>query len=157
MATDKIELTKEGEEKLQKELRHLIDIDRPALIEELSAARALGDLSENADYSAAKKKQGEMDRRIKEIENILINAVIIDDKKSNSKLISLGNTVTVKDLTDNSELTFKIVGTVESNPAMGFISNVSPLGKAVIGKKVGDICLVRAVNEYNVEILKFEK
>ena len=98
-----------------------------------------------------------MDRRIKEIENILINAVIIDDKKSNSKLISLGNTVTVKDLTDNSELTFKIVGTVESNPAMGFISNVSPLGKAVIGKKVGDICLVRAVNEYNVEILKFEK
>ena len=157
MATDKIELTKEGEEKLQKELRHLIDIDRPALIEELSAARALGDLSENADYSAAKKKQGEMDRRIKEIENILINAVIIDDKKSNSKLISLGNTVTVKDLTDNSELTFKIVGTVESNPAMGFISNVSPLGKAVIGKKVGDVCLVRAVNEYNVEILKFEK
>ena len=157
MATEKIELTKEGEEKYQKELRHLIDIDRPALIEELAAARALGDLSENADYSAAKTKQGEIDRRIKEIENILINAVIIDDKKSNSKLVSLGNTVTIKDLSDGSELKLKIVGTVESNPVLGFISNVSPLGKAVIGKKVGDVCTVKVAQEYQVEIVKIDK
>ena len=157
MANEKIELTKEGEESLQKELRHLIDIDRPALIEELSAARALGDLSENADYSAAKKKQGEMDRRIKEIENILINAVIIDDKKSNSKSVSLGNNVTIKDLSDNSEMTFQIVGTVESNPASGKISNVSPLGKAILGKKLGDVVTVKAVSEYQVEITHIEK
>ena len=113
MAVEKIELTKEGEESLRKELRHLIDIDRPALIEELSAARALGDLSENADYAAAKKKQGEMDRRIKEIENILFNAVIINDKKSNGKVVALGNSVVVKDLSDNSEMKLTIVGTVE--------------------------------------------
>ena len=157
MANEKIELTKEGEEALQKELRHLIDIDRPALIEELSAARALGDLSENADYSAAKKKQGEMDCRIKEIENILINAVIINDKKSNSKSVSLGNTVTIKDLSDNSEMTFQIVSTVESKPASGKISNVSPLGKAILGKKLGDVCTVKAVQEYQVEITHIEK
>lgn len=157
MANEKIELTKEGEEKYQKELRHLIDIDRPALIEELSAARALGDLSENADYSAAKKKQGEIDRRIKELENILMNAVIIDDKKSNSKVVSLGNKVTVIDLSDKSEMVLKIVGTVESDPVKGFISNISPLGKAILNHKVGDICTVKVAQEYQVEITKIEK
>lgn len=156
MAVEKIELTKEGEESLRKELRHLIDIDRPALIEELSAARALGDLSENADYAAAKKKQGEMDRRIKEIENILFNAVIINDKKGNGKVVALGNSVVIKDLSDNSEMKLTIVGTVESNPALGFVSNVSPLGKAIIGKRVGDVCTVKVAQEYQVEIVKIE-
>ena len=151
MATEKIELTKEGEAKLTKELRHLIDIDRP---EQLAAARAQGDLSENADYDAARNKQAEVEARIKEIENILANAKIIDEKKQASKLVALGSTVEIKDLSDNTKATYTIVGTVEANPTKGLISNVSPLGKAIVGKKVGDVCVVRVAREYKVEILK---
>ena len=154
MATEKIELTKEGEAKLTKELRHLIDIDRPEVLEQLAAARAQGDLSENADYDAARNKQAEVEARIKEIENILANAKIIDEKKQVSKLVALGSTVEIKDLSDNTKATYTIVGTVEANPTKGLISNVSPLGKAIVGKKVGDVCVVRVAREYKVEILK---
>ena len=154
MATEKIELTKEGEAKLTKELRHLIDIDRPEVLDQLAAARAQGDLSENADYDAARNKQAEVEARIKEIENILANAKIIDEKKQTSKLVALGSTVEIKDLSDNTKATYTIVGTVEANPTKGLISNVSPLGKAIIGKKVGDVCVVRVAREYKVEILK---
>lgn len=154
MATEKIELTKEGEAKLTKELRHLIDIDRPEVLDQLAAARAQGDLSENADYDAARNKQAEVEARIKEIENILANAKIIDEKKQASKLVALGSTVEIKDLSDNTKATYTIVGTVEANPTKGLISNVSPLGKAIVGKKVGDVCVVRVAREYKVEILK---
>ncbi len=154
MATEKIELTKEGEAKLNKELRHLIDIDRPEVLEQLAAARAQGDLSENADYDAARNKQAEVEARIKEIENILANAKIIDEKTKVSKLVALGSTVEIKDLSDNSIATYTIVGTVEANPTKGLISNVSPLGKAIVGKKIGDVCVVRVAREYKVEILK---
>ncbi len=154
MATEKIELTKEGEAKLTKELRHLIDIDRPEVLDQLAAARAQGDLSENADYDAARNKQAEVEARIKEIENILANAKIIEEKKQTSKLVALGSTVEIKDLSDNTKATYTIVGTVEANPTKGLISNVSPLGKAIIGKKVGDVCVVRVAREYKVEILK---
>lgn len=154
MATEKIELTKEGEAKLTKELRHLIDIDRPEVLDQLAAARAQGDLSENADYDAARNKQAEVEARIKEIEDILANAKIIDEKKQTSKLVTLGSTVEIKDLSDNTKATYTIVGTVEANPTKGLISNVSPLGKAIVGKKVGDVCVVRVAREYKVEILK---
>lgn len=154
MATEKIELTKEGEAKLTKELRHLIDIDRPEVLDQLAAARAQGDLSENADYDAARNKQAEVEARIKEIEDILANAKIIDEKKQTSKLVALGSTVEIKDLSDNTKATYTIVGTVEANPTKGLISNVSPLGKAIVGKKVGDVCVVRVAREYKVEILK---
>ena len=155
MAINKVELTKEGAEKLEKELRHLIDIDRPECIEALQAARAQGDLSENADYDAARTKQAEIEGRIKEIENILANVKIISDK-AKAKGVVLGSTVTVKDLTDNSKETYTIVGTVEANPLKGLISNVSPLGRALIDKNVGDIVSVHAIKEYKVEILKIE-
>lgn len=156
MSTEKVELTKEGEAALQKEYRHLIDIDRPEVIEQLSVARAQGDLSENADYDAARNRQAEIEGRIKEIENILANAVIIGDKAKNSKVVSLGSKVEVKDLSDNTVASYSIVGTVEANPVKGLISNVSPLGKAIVGKHVGDICVVRVAQEYKVEILKIE-
>ena len=152
---NKIELTKEGAENLEKELRHLIDIDRPAVIEALQAARSQGDLSENADYDAARNQQAEIEGRIKEIENILANVKIISDK-SRSKGVVLGSTVTIKDLSDDSVETYTIVGTVEANPLKGLISNVSPLGRAIVDKNVGDIVSVHANKEYKVEILKIE-
>ena len=152
---NKIELTKEGAENLEKELRHLIDIDRPAVIEALQAARSQGDLSENADYDAARNQQAEIEGRIKEIENILANVKIISDK-SRSKGVVLGSTVTIKDLSDGSVASYTIVGTVEANPLKGLISNVSPLGRAIVDKNVGEVVSVHANKEYKVEILKIE-
>ena len=108
---NKVELTKEGAENLEKELRHLIDIERPEVIESLQAARAQGDLSENADYDAARTKQAEIEGRIKEIENILANVKIISEKPR-TKGVALGSKVTIKDLTDNSVETYTIVWTV---------------------------------------------
>ena len=153
---NKIELTRDGEEKLQKEYRHLIDIDRPEVIEQLKAARAQGDLSENADYDAARNRQAEVEARIKEIENILANVKIIESSSKGGKVVSLGSTVEIKDLSDNSVATYTIVGTVEANPIKGLISNVSPLGHAIVGKRVGDECVVRVAQEYKVLILKIE-
>ena len=153
---NKIELTREGEEKLQKEYRHLIDIDRPEVIEQLAVARAQGDLSENADYDAARNRQAEIEGRIKEIEDILANAKIIENSTKSGKIVSLGSTVEVKDLSDDTVSTYTIVGTVEANPIKSLISNVSPLGHAIVGKHVGDECVVRVAQEYKVLILKIE-
>lgn len=156
MAVNKVELTKEGAEKLEKELRHLIDIDRPEVIEALQAARAQGDLSENADYDAAREKQAEIDTRIKEIENILANVKIISEKAKVGTKVVLGSTVTIKDLADKTTSTYTIVGTVEANPTKGLISNVSPLGRALVDKNVGDKVVVHVAQEYTVEILKIQ-
>ena len=157
MATEKIELTKEGQARLEKELRHLIDVDRPEVIEQLKEARAQGDLSENADYDAARNRQAVIEARIKEIEFQLANAKIISDKPKNANSVSLGSVVTIKDLEDGDESTYTIVGTVESDPAHGLISNVSPLGAALIGHKVGDEVVVKAKHEYKVEVVKIGK
>ncbi len=153
---NKIELTQEGLEKLQKEYRHLIDIDRPEVIEQLKVARAQGDLSENADYDAARNRQAEIEARIKDIENILADAKVIGSSSKGSKVVSLGSVVSIKDLSDNTEATYTIVGTVEADPIKGLISNVSPLGYALVGKRVGDECVVRVAQEYKVLILKID-
>lgn len=153
---NKIELTQEGLEKLQKEYRHLIDIDRPEVIEQLKVARAQGDLSENADYDAARNRQAEIEARIKDIENILADAKVIGSSSKGSKVVSLGSVVSIKDLSDNTEATYTIVGTVEADPIKGLISNVSPLGHALVGKRVGDECVVRVAQEYKVLILKID-
>ena len=156
MATEKIELTKEGEAKLNKELRHLIDVERPEVLEQLAAARAQGDLSENADYDAARDRQAQVESRIKEIENILANAVIIDEEGGRKKgnKISLGSTVTIKFLNNGKEEQYMIVGTVESDPFNHKISNQCPLGVALIGKSLGDIVEVKGKVDYQVEIIK---
>jgi len=153
---NKIELTKEGAEKLEKEYRHLLDIERPEVIEQIKAARAQGDLSENSDLDAARDRQAEIEARIKDIENILANAKIINNSTKSGKVVSLGSTVEVKDLSDNTTASYTIVGTVEANPVKGLISNVSPLGKAIVGKRVGDECVVRVAQEYKVQILKID-
>lgn len=156
MANGKIELTKDGAASLHNEYRNLVEVIRPEVLEELEAARALGDLSENADYDAARKRQAEVETRIKELENIFANLVIIEEKPKNSKTVSLGSKVEIKDLSDDEVATYFIVGTIEANPMNNMISNVSPLGKALIGHRVGDICVVHVAREYKVEILKIE-
>ena len=153
---EKIKLTKAGYKKLEEELRYKIDIERDEVKRQLAEARAQGDLSENADYDAARSRQAEIEGRIKEIENILANVKIISEKTTKSKGVVLGSKVTIKDLSDDSIETYTIVGTVEANPLKGLISNVSPLGRAVVDKNEGDIVSVHANKEYKVEILKIE-
>lgn len=153
MEIKKFSLTKEGEAKLKEELRTLVDVERPHVLEDLSAARAQGDLSENADYDAARSHQAEVEGRIKQIENILANSVI-EDLAINSHFVSLGTTVMIRDLSDSEEYTYKIVGTIEARPLEGSISTSSPLGEAILGKRVGDKVIVKANMPYEVEILK---
>lgn len=153
MTDKRIELTKRGKESLESELRNLIDVVRPEVIEQLKAARAQGDLSENADYDAARDRQAEVEHRINEIEAILANAIVLDDKPVSSKVVSLGTKVTFRDLSDDSETTVEIVGSVEANPLEGLISNECPIGSAMIGKHVGERVVVNTVEPYEIEIL----
>ncbi|NCA96153.1 MAG: transcription elongation factor GreA [Methanomicrobia archaeon] len=156
MVDNKVILTKDGVKKLKDELRHLIDVERPEVIEQLTFARSQGDLSENADYDAARSRQAEVEGRIKQIEDILATAKIVDDKPKNSKCISIGSKVVIRDLNLDRESVYTIVGTVESNPFAGKISNDSLLGSALVGKQVGDKVIVKTANPYEVEILKID-
>ncbi len=155
MEQEKIILTKSGKAKLEKELRELIDVIRPEVIEELKAARAQGDLSENADYDAARAKQAEVEGRIKQIEDILANANVIEETSSD-RVVKLGTTVTLLDLSENEEVTYTLVGSVEANPLKGLVSNECALGEAIFGKKVDDVVVVKAVVPYEVKILSIK-
>lgn len=156
MENEKVQLTREGYDKLKSELRNLIDIIRPEVIEQLAYARSLGDLSENADYDAAKAKQADVEQRIRQLEDILSNATIMDDATGTTKIVSFGRTVKLLNLSNKKEYTFKIVGTHETNPTDGTISNVSPLGEAIMGGRVSDKVTVKAPKSYQVQILKIE-
>ena len=156
--TEKVKLTKAGKKKLEEELRTLIDVTRDEVKRQLAEARAQGDLSENADYDAARNKQAEVEARIKQIEDILDNVEIIDENGNRNKnKVGLGSTVTVKNTTTGSEATYQIVGSVESDPFNGKISNACPLGEAIIGKNLGDVVEVKTKTPYKVEIVKLEK
>lgn len=151
-------LTKEGLENLKKEYRDLIDVQRPEVLEALNNARAMGDLSENADYDAARNKQAQIEGRIKEIEEILANAKVVEEKKSKSKTINISSVITFKDLSTGVIEEVKIVSSIESDPVADpkhmKISNECALGAALIGKKAGDKVKVKAEEPYEIEILE---
>lgn len=146
-------LTEAGFEKLQQELEQLKDVDRKKNLEALRDARAQGDLSENADYDAARDEQARIEARIKEIENILKHTEII--KESNTKAVSIGKTVVIRFLASGNVKEFTIVGHLEANPLAGKISNESPIGKAILGMKKGAKVTYKAEtgNEIKIEIL----
>ncbi len=157
--SDKIKLTKVGKNELEKELRHLIDDVREEVKKQLAEARAQGDLSENADYDAARNRQAEVEGRIKEIEDILSNYELIDEEKSSKRKegkVALGSNVTIRFLENGKEEKYMIVGTVESDPFNKKISNACPLGEALIGKSVGDVVEVKAKKTYKIEIVKVD-
>ena len=153
MKEKKIYLTQQGFEELKKELDNLINVKRPANIQAIKEARALGDLSENADYDAAKNDQAEIEGRIKKIEKMLENVEIIE--KGDSSVVSLGTTVSIKYVDDEDETDeYQIVGSQEADPFMSKISNESPIAKAIRNKKVGDIVEVESPNGvYKIEII----
>ncbi|MDJ1645989.1 transcription elongation factor GreA [Mycoplasma phocimorsus] len=152
MAKDnKMLLTQEGYDKLQNELKNLIDVERPAVIEEIKEARELGDLSENAEYDAARDRQAKIESRILEIENILQNAEVI--KSEHSEHITIGSFVKIKRLDNEKEIEFQIVGAIDTDPLNKKISNESPLALAVLGHRIGEVIEVDAPTKYSVEII----
>ena len=136
-------LTAEGEENLRRELDYLISVKRPALAERLHKAIQQGDLSENADYIAAKEEQGFLEGRIQQIETMLRNAVTIHEDGSREE-VALGSCVSVVEEGAEVAEIFRIVGPAEVNPAKGKVSNESPLGRALLGHRVGDTVTVEA-------------
>ena len=156
MAQEKVLVTQEGLQELIKEQQHLIHVVRKEVIEDLQAARAQGDLSENADYDAARDRQARVEARIRELENMLNNIEIIDEKRGGQKVVRLGTTFTILDYETNLEDTYTIVGSVESDPLNGKLSNVTPLAQALMDKKSGDEVTVNVDSPYTVKILSIE-
>lgn len=146
-------LTADGFMKLEEELDYLKKEKRLEVIKALKEARELGDLSENAEYDAARNEQAMVEARIREIEIILENATIIQD--GGNGVVSIGTTVTLKYDGEDDEEEYKIVGSQEADPMSNRISNESPIAKAIIGSKQGDIVEVESpTGKYKVEILK---
>lgn len=150
---EKFYVTEEGLADLKKELETLIHVTREEVIEELKAARAQGDLSENADYDAARDHQAQVEARIKEVEYQIKNAEVISDSRS-KKIVKIGSTVELLELDTKNKLTYKIVGSVEADPVNGLLSNVTPLALAIIDKKVDDVVTVEVEPSYDVKIVK---
>ena len=135
-----VRLTAEGVEKYEKRLEYLKTTARTEIAEQIKTARAFGDLSENAEYDAAKNEQAKNEYDILQLENELKNAKVIDETMIDFNAVNIGATVKLSDMADKTKKhTFQIVGSAEADPLNGRISNESPIGKAVLGHKVGDV------------------
>ena len=146
-------LTPEGYLELEQELNYLKNEKRPEVITALKEARALGDLSENADYDAARDEQAKVEGRIKQLEYQLEHSTISDNAKKDS--VAIGTTVTVLYVEEGDEEVYQIVGSLEADPFENKISNESPIGAAIMGKKVGDVISVDSPNgAYDIKITK---
>ena len=151
--TKKNILTYDGLKKLENELEDLKVVKRKEVAQKIKEAREQGDLSENAEYDAAKDEQREIEARIEELEKILKNADVVDEAEIDLEKINVGCKVKLHDVEFDEELEFSIVGSTEANSLLGKISNESPLGMALIGKKVGEVVEVEApsgVMQYKV-------
>jgi transcription elongation factor GreA len=153
-------LTTRGAEKLRAELAHLKSVERPAVIQAIAEARAHGDLSENAEYDAAREKQGFVEGRIAEIEGKLSNAQVIDPTELNADgRVVFAATVDLEELESGEKLTYQIVGEDEADIKEGLVSVTSPVARALIGKEEGDVAEVQApggIREYEVLGVRYE-
>ena len=156
MAIKETQITAEGLQKLEEELAQRKSVIREEILERIKEARAQGDLSENSEYDQAKEDQGKNESRIVELELMIKTAVIIDTSASSKEgKVSLGCTVVLKDMETDEEETYTLVGTTEADPFDNKISNESPVGKAVIGKKIGDVVVaVTPAGELSYKILE---
>ena len=153
-----VRLTKEGVEKYEQRLEYLKTIGRTEIAEQIQIARSFGDLSENAEYDAAKLEQARMEYEIVEIEAMLRNVVIIDEDTINTEVVNVGNTIRVLNKALNKEMTFQIVGSAEANPREQRISNESPVGAGLLGHKLGEVVTINTPGGANdFEILEISK
>lgn len=154
--SDRQPMTLAGKEKLEAELKRLISVERPQVIKAIEEARGHGDLSENADYDAAKERQGFVESRIADIQGKLANAEVIDIASIKSDRITFGATVKLLDLESDEEVSYQIVGEEESDVKNGRISVFSPLARSLIGKKTGDVVELKSPKgEKEFEVLNF--
>ena len=140
---EEIYLTQEGLDKLKEELEKMKTVDRLEIAKMIGEAKSFGDLSENSEYDAAKLKESQLEAKILEYEAKIKLAKIIDKSSIDTSVVGVGCTVTIYDEDFEEEVEYKIMGATESDPASGMISNQSPVGKALLGAKVGDIVNVK--------------
>ncbi len=151
-------LTRKGEEKLKAELNELRSVRRREVAEKIKVALSFGDLSENSEYDEAKNEQGIIESRIAEIEATLAHAQVIDDDDISTEKVGIGTTVKILDVEMNQEMEFKIIGTKEADINNGKMSDESPIGAAIMGKKVGDVVDVEApVGVIQFKVLEIRK
>ena len=151
-------LTYQGLQKLEEELQNLKVVRRKEVAQKIKEARDQGDLSENAEYDAAKDEQRDIEARIEDIEKILKNAEVVVEEEVELDNISIGCKVKILDVEENEELEYKIVGSTEANSLKGKISNESPVGKALIGAKIGDVVKVEThVGELEYKVLEIQR
>ncbi len=143
MAEKDVFLTLEGLKKLEEELDKLKTVRRKEVAERIKQALAFGDISENSEYDEAKNEQAQLEERIAKLEAMLRNAKLIDDDEISTEVVTLGSKVVVKDLDYDEEMEYTIVGSAEADPFNGKISNESPVGNALLGKKKGDVVEVQ--------------
>ncbi len=153
-----IYLSQEGYNKLKAELNLLKSEDRPRIINQIAEARDKGDLSENAEYDAAKEAQGLLEARIAKLENDMANSRVLDDSEMDISIVRLLTKVTIKNLANNMEMTYTIVSEAEADLGAKKISVSSPIGKGLLYKSVGEIAKITVPNGMiNFEIIKIEK
>jgi transcription elongation factor GreA len=155
---NKVPMTVEGYRRLQEELKRLKSVDRPAIIKAIAEAREHGDLSENAEYHAARERQGFIEGRVMELEDKIARAEVIDVSKLSGSVVKFGATVTLADEETDEEQTFQIVGEDEADVSKGRLSVTSPLARALIGKGTGEsveVSTPRGAKSYEVVTVEF--
>lgn len=154
---NKIPMTKKGHRQLKEELDRLKKVERPKVVDEIEVARAHGDLSENAEYHAAKERQGFIEGRIQELQGKISNAEIIDPSSMSGDRVVFGATVTIYDFDDDCEKTYQIVGDDEADIKENKISYSSPIARAMIGKRVGEELVIKTPGgNREIEIVEVE-
>ena len=158
MAAKQTVLTQEGLKNLEDELEHLKTVTRREIADKIKVALSFGDLSENSEYDEAKNEQAKIEARIVEIEAMLKHVEIIEDVKGNAKTVMVGVKVKVLDEEYGDECEYRVVGSTEADPQNGKISDESPVGKALLGKKIGDEVIVEAPGgEFKLKVIGISK
>jgi len=156
---DRVPMTRAGYEKLEQELRQLKSVERPRIVREIEAARAHGDISENAEFHAAKERQSHLEGRVRLLEDRLARAQVIDPTGQSPDKVRFGVTVDLEDAESGERVTYQILGEEESDAAQGRISVTSPVARALLGKEVGDSVSVRVpkgTREFEILDIRFE-
>ncbi len=158
MAIKKMKMSAEGLANLEKELEYLVTVRRAEVAQKLKEARSFGDLSENAEYDEAKNEQGILEARIQEMEQTIANAIVVSEDELSNDEVGVGSTVTLLDMELEEEMTLQIVGSTEADPEKNKISDESPIGMAVLKKRVGDVFEVEApVGIIEMKVLAISK
>ena len=156
--SQRVPMTKGGLLRLKEELKRLKNVERPKIVKEIAEARSHGDLSENAEYHAAKEKQSHVEGRIAQVEHWIASAEVIDLSKHRGDRVVFGATVTLEDSDSGDAVTYRIVGELEANLKQGRISVTSPIARALIGRSEGDSVVVRTPGgerEYEIQAVAF--